>query len=133
MSLMKFPVVSDADGLLTAQASQTELNGRLSPCPVFIRECSLLFLVKSMAPLSANSGNGMIVDHNGNVTDWISRVTKKPTRAVDFLARNLDYQAIKRNPSLLAVAEIKALSWRHHPSLEPSDHTRDRDNRLGSS
>lgn len=68
--------------------------------PDLTRECCLLFPTRAKLPkvLEYEQDNG---------ADWISPITGNRTKKVDFLSRGLDYQAIKKNASLLVVSEIK--------------------------
>jgi hypothetical protein len=79
------------------------------------RECCLLFpsRVKIQRELGYEQENG---------ADWISPITLTRVTKVDFLSRSLDYQAIKKNASLLVVSEIKGAEMNSDliPRLDPN-------------
>ena len=96
-------LVSNSENNLSAniaqQTQQTSITSR-PEWPDLTRECCLLFpsRVKIPRKLEYEQENG---------ADWISPITSSRVKKVDFLSRGLDYQAIKKNASLLVVSEIK--------------------------
>jgi hypothetical protein len=82
----------------TQQAQQASITSQ-PEWPNLTRECCLLFpsRVKTRRDFEYEQENG---------ADWISPITLDRVQKVDFLSRMLDYQAIKKNASLLVVSEI---------------------------
>ncbi|SRR6266480_3986374 len=91
--------VNDPSVIAIHQVQQTSMTSR-PEWPDLTRECCLLF------PSRGKIRRGPEYEQE-NGADWISPITLDRVKNVDFLSRGLDYQAIKKNASLLVVSEIK--------------------------
>lgn len=91
--------VGDPPASIIQPVQQASMTSR-SEWPDLTRECCLLF--------PSRLGIRKEPEYEKeNGADWISPITLDHVKKVDFLSRGLDYQAIKKNASLLVVSEIK--------------------------